>query len=84
MFFFKCCSSWCPLAENSSEQNFCNRTNDGMNEGLVEKLDLIGPKDQLDFRLNQCLKNLKKTIQQKKDFFKYWSPSHGNNGFKKI
>ena len=55
-----------------------------MNEGLVEKLDLIGPKDQLDFRLNQCLKNLKKTIQRKKDFFKYWSPSHGNNGFKKI
>ena len=55
-----------------------------MNEGLVEKFDLIGPKDQkLPFQsVSEKIKE-NNFHQQKKDFFKYWSPYHGNIGFKK-
>ena len=34
--------------------------------------------------MNQCLQKLKKAVftRRNKIFFKYWSPSNGNNGFK--
>ena len=47
----------------------------------LKKYDFRGPKDC--FHLNQCPKILKKTVSSRnKIFFKYWSPSNGNNGFK--
>ena len=50
-------------------------------QGFVEKYNFSGPKDC--FYLNQCLNKLKKTVPtSRKFFFKYWSPSKGNNAIK--